>query len=112
MVIILETRTLQRSYAPFENKATYANHVLILNLALADFIMGVYLFGLCSMDAKLSGIYCIKSDEWLHGFTCQLLGALVCLSSQASVLTLVLLTIIRVSTLANVSNHCIFLAFI
>lgn len=105
MVITMEVRAVRSTSVPNTNKASFANHVLILNLALADFLMGVYLLGLCSMDAQLSGAYCIKSEEWLHGFTCKAMGALVSLSSQASVLTLVLLTSVRVSTLTDVSSR-------
>ena len=104
MVIIMECQALiSFKHSRANNKAAYANHVLILNLAVADFMMGVYLFGVGTVDVMLSGVYCMRSSEWLHGLTCKALGVIVGVATQASVLTLVLLTAFRVVTLRDVS---------
>ena len=93
--------TVQRS------RVAFANHVLIINLACADFFMGVYMLSISIVDALYNGVYCLKSVEWLYSYTCSTLGALVVLSSQASVLTLVVLSTVRLITVLNVSNACI-----
>ena len=85
------------------NKSTFANHVLILNLAFSDLLMGIYLCSLCLVDTLFRGVYCLKSQQWLYGYPCKALGVLVTLSSQASVLTMVLLTLFRAVALADVS---------
>lgn len=67
------------------------------------FIKGIYLLRLSFVDARFSGIYCLKSIEWLTSTQCQSLGALAVLSSQSSVLTLVALSTVRLITVLNVS---------
>ena len=89
-----------------DNNVAFANHLLIINLALADFLMGLYLLILSIYDALYSGIYCLKSVEWLSSYTCSFLGALVVVSSQASVLTLVILCTVRLVTVLDVSAEC------
>ena len=86
------------------SRVAFANHVLIINLACADFFMGVYMLLISIIDALYNGVYCLKSIEWLYSYTCNVLGVLVVLSSQASVLTLVVLSTVRLVTVVNVSN--------
>lgn len=54
------------------------------------------------VDARYSGVYCLKSNQWLTSSACQILGATAVLSSQASVLTLVSLSSVRLITVLNV----------
>ena len=89
-----------------DNNVAFANHLLIINLALADLLMGLYLLILSIFDALYSGIYCLKSMEWLSSNTCSFLGVLVVVSSQTSVLTLVILCTVRLITVLDVSVKC------
>ena len=79
------------------------NHFLILNLAVADLLMGFYLICLGIYDYIYRGQYCINSVGWLSSNTCQILGVLVILSSQTSVLTLALLSTFRLIAVIKVS---------
>jgi len=80
------------------------NHILVLNLAFSDFLMGVYLLILGIAGAVHSGVYCSKSLQWLTSPTCVMMGVLVVLSSETSVFTLVLLSATRLYGVFNVSN--------
>ena len=105
-VLILECWVMHKEkYFPSKNVA-FANHLLIINLALADLLMGLYLLILSIFDALYSGIYCLKSMEWLSSNTCSFLGVLVVVSSQTSVLTLVILGTVRLITVLDVSVEC------
>jgi len=81
-----------------KNKRPFAktNHVLVINLALADFLMGVYLIILASKAAQTSGRYCREDKPWRSSATCDFLGTLAVLSCVNSVLILVILTSYRV----------------
>ena len=60
----------------------------VLNLAAADFIMGVYMVTLAVVDAYYRGVYIEYADEWRQSWVCQLLGVLNTISSEASVFML------------------------
>ena len=104
-VVIIEEIRVLRDYKTLRsiNKATYANHVLISNLAVADLLMGGYLLTVATVDTTLSGVYCGRSSEWLHGFTCKTLSTTVIMANLASVFTLVLLVAFFVVSVREVS---------
>ncbi|XP_077864518.1 uncharacterized protein LOC100371357 [Saccoglossus kowalevskii] len=67
----------------------------IMNLSLADLLMGLYLFIIALHDVMYRGEY-IKFDlEWRLGWVCQMCGFLSLVSSEASVLTLAIITMDR-----------------
>lgn len=72
-----------------ENKV---HSYLLTNLAISDFLMGVYLLIIAIKDAQWQGEYFKKDYEWRNGLLCQLTGALSMLSSEVSVLMLTLIT--------------------
>ncbi|XP_076814045.1 uncharacterized protein LOC143460429 [Clavelina lepadiformis] len=72
-----------------------ANHLLVLNLAVADFLMGLYLILLGIAGAIYSGVYCINKWDWLSSTPCATMGILVVLSSETSVITLGMMTTLR-----------------
>nr|XP_026691977.1 uncharacterized protein LOC101242009 isoform X1 [Ciona intestinalis] len=81
----------------FRNKRPFAkvNHVLVINLALADLLMGVYLLLLGTEAAWRSGSYCKDDKSWRSSDKCGYLGALTVVSCLASVSILLLLTSYR-----------------
>nr|CAB3265837.1 relaxin receptor 1-like [Phallusia mammillata] len=81
-----------------------ANHMLVLNLAVADLLMGVYLLMLGAIGTMYSGNYCVNDLLWRSSDTCSAMGILVVLSSEASVLTMVLLTSFRIYAVWNPFN--------
>jgi len=76
--------------------------MLILNLAMADFLMGVYLIMLGTTGVVFDGSFCRHELAWRSGATCQAMGALVVISSETSVLTMVLLASIRLYVVLRV----------
>ena len=65
---------------------------LLINLAVSDFLMGVYLLIIAIKDAQWQGEYFKKDFEWRNGLLCQFTGALSMLSSEVSVLMLTAIT--------------------
>uniref|UniRef100_H2Z7C7 G-protein coupled receptors family 1 profile domain-containing protein n=1 Tax=Ciona savignyi TaxID=51511 RepID=H2Z7C7_CIOSA len=78
-----------------------ANHLLVLNLALSDLIMGIYLLLLGSAGAFYSGVYCANKLYWLSSTLCDVMGVMVVTSSEMSVLTMVMLTALRLYAVLN-----------
>ncbi|XP_039263413.2 uncharacterized protein LOC120339372 isoform X2 [Styela clava] len=76
-----------------------SNYILVLNLATADFLMGIYLLALAIQNAATDGKYCRYDREWRTGSTCASLGSLAMISIQASVCFLVILTTYRMISL-------------
>lgn len=68
---------------------------LILNLALADFLMGVYLISIGTADRFMQGKYAKEEKVWLHGPFCKICGIISSISSEMSVFTLLNMTIDR-----------------
>ncbi|XP_073240122.1 G-protein coupled receptor GRL101-like [Porites lutea] len=65
---------------------------LLTNLALSDFLMGVYLMIISIQDQILSGNYFSYDRKWRSGELCRFAGALSVLSSEVSVLMLTVIT--------------------
>uniref|UniRef100_H2ZF21 G-protein coupled receptors family 1 profile domain-containing protein n=1 Tax=Ciona savignyi TaxID=51511 RepID=H2ZF21_CIOSA len=71
------------------------NKLLILNLSIADFLMGISLLIIASKSAQYSGQYCLRDMNWRSSGTCNTVGVLSVISSEASVFTLVCITSYR-----------------
>lgn len=68
-------------------------HTLLLtNLAVADFLMGVYLLIIAVMDVKWKGEYFKHDITWRSGIGCQITGMISMLSSETSVIFLTIVT--------------------
>lgn len=65
---------------------------LITNLAVSDFLMGIYMVILASADAYFGEDYFIYSDQWRAGKMCKFAGFLSLLSNEASVFFLTLIS--------------------
>ncbi|KAL4238995.1 hypothetical protein ACF0H5_003699 [Mactra antiquata] len=68
---------------------------LMCNLAFADFIMGVYLILLASIDIHTLGEYFNYAIKWQNEGGCQAAGFLSVFSSELSIFTLTILTLER-----------------
>jgi len=66
--------------------------MLLTNLAIADFLMGVYLVIIASMDMKWKGEYFKHDIEWRSGVGCRITGMISMLSSEVSVAMLTIVT--------------------
>ncbi|GFR00903.1 relaxin receptor 2 [Trichonephila clavata] len=67
----------------------------IKNLSLADLLMSVYLFVIAAYDVAFRGHYIQQENKWRHSWQCSLCGFLSTLSSESSVLILIIITIDR-----------------
>ena len=79
----------------------YCNTLLLTNLALSDMLMGVSLLVVAVKSAEFSGVYCQKNYEWRTSVSCNFVGAMTIVSSQASMNSLVLLTATRLYNFNN-----------
>ena len=70
-------------------------HILLLNLGIAHFLMGIYLLMLGIAGAVFDGKYCLKKVMWRNHLICHVMGVLVVISSEASVFFVVILTSFR-----------------
>ncbi|KXJ29303.1 G-protein coupled receptor GRL101 [Exaiptasia diaphana] len=73
--------------------------LLLRHLALADLLMGIYLLFIAIQDALWKGDYVDHDVEWRSGISCQIAGAISTLSSEVSILMLVVLTADRFNTI-------------
>lgn len=64
----------------------------LTNLAVSDFLMGIYMLIIASKDAQWQGEYFKHDIDWRSSFMCRFAGALSMLSSEVSVLILTLIT--------------------
>ncbi|GIY02231.1 g-protein coupled receptor GRL101 [Caerostris extrusa] len=78
---------------------------LILSLGCADFLMGVYLIIIASVDVYYRNIYIKNSERWKRSMLCKTCGFLSTVSSEVSVFTLTLITMDRLITLCFPLSH-------
>ena len=69
--------------------------IFVSNLAVSDFLMGVYLIIITSADVHYRGNYMMNDDLWRQGWLCQFAGVLATVSSETSVLFICLVTVDR-----------------
>ena len=107
-VIISTTRHLKNAKL---NQVIKYNNLIILNISVADTIMGVYLLIIAVHSAYYSGYYDKFDHEWRSSLLCSMTGSLAVLSSEASCLFMVLLASYRLYTIykpfstLSLSNH-------
>ena len=113
------------------NQTNRVSSTLILSLGCSDFLMGIYLLIIASVDEYyrqvvisfslcchclclflFSGRYIENSDYWKHSSLCQLCGFLSTISSEMSVATLVFITLDRLISISfSFSNYKFTLKF-
>ncbi|KAF7494318.1 Putative G-protein coupled receptor [Sarcoptes scabiei] len=72
---------------------------LIINLALGDLLMGIYLLIIASVDSYYRGLYFIADAYWRQSSLCHFAGFLSTLSSEISVFFLIFITLDRLITI-------------
>lgn len=85
---------LYRSLIDKEN-INSAHSLLVLNLGISDFIMGVYMIMIGAVAHDYSGIYAWNSQSWRHSPLCNTAGILATMSSEMSTFLVLLVTIDR-----------------
>ena len=76
-------------------------YVIILNISIADLLMGVYLLAIAVYSARYSGIYGSVDYEWRSSLQCLIIGFLSIISSESSCFCMVLLTAFRLTNISN-----------
>ena len=69
---------------------------MITNLAVSDFLMGLYMIIIASADAHFRGDYALHANDWRAGSFCRFAGFLSSFSSEVSVFIVMLISIDRV----------------
>ncbi|KAH9512415.1 hypothetical protein Btru_039496 [Bulinus truncatus] len=69
--------------------------VFVFNLGISDFIMGVYLVLIASVDVYYRQEYVLYESEWRHSSLCKTAGSLSSLSSEVSTFFVFLITVDR-----------------
>ncbi|KAH9512425.1 hypothetical protein Btru_039530 [Bulinus truncatus] len=69
--------------------------VFVFNLGISDFIMGVYLVLIASVDVYYRQEYVLHESEWRHSSLCKAAGFLSSLSSEVSTFFVLLITVDR-----------------
>ena len=75
---------------------------IILNIAIADFIMGMYLITIAFYNASFSGFYGKVDREWRSSLKCSVIGSLAVISSETSCFLMVVLTGFRLKNITQV----------
>lgn len=76
----------------------YYNKVMLCNLAIADLLMGVALLMILCKSVKYSKQWCLEDQKWRIGNVCSAIGVLITISSESSILILVILISFRLKT--------------
>ena len=75
--------------------ATSSFHVFVINLGVADLLMGVYVAIIGVADSVFRGMYLFYDETWKHSVACKVAGFLSLLSCEVSALTIWLITLDR-----------------
>ena len=75
--------------------ANRVQSILLSNLALSDFLMGVYMILIAGADIYFKESFPMYSNSWRSGITCRIAGTMSILSSEASVFFLTLISLDR-----------------
>ncbi|XP_038053549.1 G-protein coupled receptor GRL101-like [Patiria miniata] len=67
------------------NEVKKTHSLLVLNLAVSDFIMGVYMLMIAAADIHYGEWYSTQAAQWRTSAPCKAAGVLAVLSSEASV---------------------------
>lgn len=73
--------------------------IMLMHLAVADGLNGVYLLIVASVDLLWSGEYYMHDFKWRTGWSCQLTGAIALLSSEVSLMMMCLISADRLKNI-------------
>ena len=82
-----------------KKKKNKIQSMMLIHLAGADGLMGVYLITIGVVDAIWAGEYYLHDYYWRSSLTCQVTGAIAVLSSEVSVMTICLLSADRMKNI-------------
>ena len=86
------------------NKRTKSETYLIVSLIMADWLMGVYLLAMATVDLTYSAIFYQIVSEWTNSMTCIIIGLINYISSEMSLLILSILSFYRMISISKVGG--------
>jgi len=92
-VYVLVTRV--KDYKKKKSESSNMNVFFVGVLAVADMMMGFYLFVIAIFDQIYSQQFYIHFSAWRNGVVCKFAGVLSLIAAEASVFTLLVITITR-----------------
>ncbi|KAJ8027087.1 hypothetical protein HOLleu_32124 [Holothuria leucospilota] len=91
---VLIFRICRRDIFPHRDRNP-AQAILIFNLAIADFLIGIYMLIIAGADLKFQNVYYQFSEHWQTSSLCKFAGFLSVVGSEASVMFLTVITVDR-----------------
>ena len=85
----------RKRQAGTKSASSEVQSTLVLNLALADGLMGVYMITIAAADMSYRGTYILYAEEWQKSIFCKLAGFMSVLSSETSVFFMTIISIDR-----------------
>ena len=79
---------------------------LLSNLAMSDFLMGIYMLLIASADIYFGEYFPMQAEGWRKGTTCRIAGTISIVSSEASVFFITLISIDRFINIRFPFSHC------
>ena len=96
--VVIAKNLLKVKKIKSKHSIKFYNLLFIINLAFSDVILGFVLTFITLKSRQLSGEYCSRDLEWRSSVGCDVVGVLTLLSSQTSLLILLLVTMFRLYT--------------
>eukprot|EP00057_Strongylocentrotus_purpuratus_P010845 XP_011665319.1 PREDICTED: G-protein coupled receptor GRL101-like [Strongylocentrotus purpuratus] len=84
-----------RVFKQKKDRKTIVQSSFITNLAVSDFMMGLYMITIASADIYFRGNYALHADEWQSSALCKVAGMLSVISSEASVMFIMMISVDR-----------------
>ena len=78
-----------------QEKQATVQSILLSNLAMSDFLMGVYMVMIAAADNYFDEYFPMQAESWRTGITCRIAGAIAIVASEASVFFVALISIDR-----------------
>ena len=98
VIIVKSLAALKRC----KTSVAFINRVLIIMIALGDFLVGCYLFVIATYDAVIfKQDYCKNQVSWITSFECSVIGILSTIGSQISLFSMTGLSIVRIYGIWN-----------
>lgn len=83
-------------------------NTFLLNLAIANFLMGVYLLSIGIVDAKFADAYFLYAHGWRSGVGCKIIGLIALVSNVASILSVTFVSVESFFSIAFCHFRCPF----
>ncbi|XP_072165322.1 uncharacterized protein [Diadema setosum] len=84
-----------RMFKSRRDSRTSVQSSFITNLAISDFLMGLYMITIAAADVYFRGNYAIHAEAWQSSIVCKVAGMVSVVSSEASVCLIMMISVDR-----------------